>query len=120
MNSLRFAPRPHPILGVGGLLLLVLAGCRSTDNSPPWNLEDEMADYREIIRLPSPDEIPFVDNRFHLFRLAQNSAVRVWYWDGLLWQELDQEVFIPEGWYVGPDICPIEEILPVHDDPLRP
>ena len=104
------------------VLPLLLAGCNLPEGSnPDWNLTDEMMEEdRDLILLPAPDEIPYVDNRFHLFRLSTNNVVYVWYWDGYYWQELDEPVFVPEGWYIGPEICPIEVVIPTHDDLLRP
>jgi len=119
MIALLFWHRLKLLTTLGTTALCLMGSCRAEEEPPPWGITDGVIG-RDLVLLPAPDEIPYVDNRFHLFRIATNSVVYVWYWDGNLWQELDKPVLVPEGWYIGPEICPIEEVIPTHDDLLRP
>ena len=117
MIALLFWHRLKALTTLGTTALCFMGSCRAEEESPSWDIRDETVE-RDLVLLPGDGEIPYVNNRFHLFRLAADNIVYVWYWDGEDWQKEAKPVLIPEGWYIGPEICPIEVVIPTHDDLL--
>ena len=85
------------------LTAALLVGCSDTPEFD-WSPLDEV-DWDAVEPEPAVVTYPTVDNRLHLLRIGRDTVGTLSYWDGLQWVDTDTRVIIPEGWFVGPDIC---------------